>query len=99
MVRSRTTVNPFYVQEIAEALKGVDITVLVKNPLHPELSLYALGLKQGRNKSISGYSQRFFTLEQSAFRNELKSKIYQIKRNAQIIYHLRSQSRHLAIQQ
>ncbi len=36
-IGARTTVNPFSVQEIADALKGVDIPVLVKNPLNPEL--------------------------------------------------------------
>ena len=33
--------NPFYVQEIAEALKGVNIPVLVKNPIHVEIGLWA----------------------------------------------------------
>ncbi len=37
---ARTTVNPFYVQEIANALKGVDVKVLVKNPINPDLSLW-----------------------------------------------------------
>ena len=35
-VGARTTANPFAVQEIADALKGVDIPVLVKNPVNPE---------------------------------------------------------------
>ena len=34
-IGARTTVNPFYVQEIASALSGVDVTVMVKIPLHP----------------------------------------------------------------
>ena len=34
-VGARTTANPFAVQEIADALKGVDIPVLVKNPVNP----------------------------------------------------------------
>ncbi|MDQ3141884.1 MAG: bifunctional 3-deoxy-7-phosphoheptulonate synthase/chorismate mutase type II [Bacteroidota bacterium] len=37
---ARTTVNPFYVQEIAESLRGVDIPVMVKNPLNPDLHLW-----------------------------------------------------------
>jgi len=45
-IGARTTVNPFYVQEIAEALKGVDISVMVKNPLHPELSLWMGALER-----------------------------------------------------
>ena len=39
-IGARTTVNPFAVQEVAEALRGVDIPVLVKNPIHPDLSLW-----------------------------------------------------------
>jgi len=36
-VGARTTVNPFSVQDIADALRGVDIPVLVKNPVNPDL--------------------------------------------------------------
>ena len=75
---ARTTVNPFYVQEIAEALKGVDIPVFVKNPLHPELSLWIGALerlnKVGVNQLVAIH-RGFFTLEQSAFRNEPKWEI------------------------
>ena len=75
---ARTTVNPFYVQEIAEALKGVDIPVLVKNPLHPELSLW-IGALERLNKAginqLAAIHRGFFTLEQSAFRNEPKWEI------------------------
>ncbi|WP_457616582.1 bifunctional 3-deoxy-7-phosphoheptulonate synthase/chorismate mutase type II [Lutibacter sp.] len=39
-IGARTTVNPFVVQEIAEALKGVDKPVLVKNPVNPDLPLW-----------------------------------------------------------
>lgn len=75
---ARTTVNPFYVQEIAEALQGVDIPVLVKNPLHPELSLW-IGALERLNKvgvhQLAAIHRGFFTLEQSAFRNEPKWEI------------------------
>jgi len=39
-VGARTTVNPFAVQEIADALQGVDIPVLVKNPVNPDIELW-----------------------------------------------------------
>lgn len=39
-IGARTTVNPFSVQSIASALKGVDIPVLVKNPMNPDVSLW-----------------------------------------------------------
>ena len=37
---ARTTVNPFSVQEVADALKGVDVPVLIKNPINPDLKLW-----------------------------------------------------------
>ncbi|MDR1500499.1 MAG: bifunctional 3-deoxy-7-phosphoheptulonate synthase/chorismate mutase type II [Tannerellaceae bacterium] len=39
-IGARTTVNPFAVQEIADALKGIDIPVLIKNPVNPDLELW-----------------------------------------------------------
>lgn len=39
-IGARTTANPFAVQEVAQALKGVDIPVFVKNPINPDLSLW-----------------------------------------------------------
>jgi chorismate mutase len=39
-IGARTTVNPFAVQEIADAVKGVDIPVMVKNPINPDLQLW-----------------------------------------------------------
>ena len=39
-IGARTTVNPFTVQEIAEALKDTDKTILVKNPVNPDLDLW-----------------------------------------------------------
>ena len=37
---ARTTVNPFSVQELADALRGVDVPVLIKNPINPDLELW-----------------------------------------------------------
>jgi chorismate mutase len=39
-IGARTTVNPFSVQEIADSLAGVDIPVMVKNPINPDLALW-----------------------------------------------------------
>lgn len=39
-IGARTTVNPFAVQEIADALQGTDIPVLIKNPVNPDLELW-----------------------------------------------------------
>lgn len=40
-VGARTTVNPFSVQEVADALRGVNVPVLIKNPINPDLELWA----------------------------------------------------------
>ncbi|TSA42594.1 MAG: 3-deoxy-7-phosphoheptulonate synthase, partial [Chitinophagaceae bacterium] len=45
-IGARTTVNPFSVQEIADALRGVDIPVLIKNPVHPDLDLWCGGIER-----------------------------------------------------
>ena len=39
-IGARTTVNPFAVQEIADALKGVEIPIMIKNPVNPDLQLW-----------------------------------------------------------
>ena len=39
-IGARTTVNPFAIQEIADVLRGVDIPVMVKNPVNPDLELW-----------------------------------------------------------
>jgi chorismate mutase len=39
-IGARTSANPFAVQEIADALKGVDIPVLIKNPVNPDIELW-----------------------------------------------------------
>ncbi len=45
-IGARTTVNPFSVQEICDALRGVDIPVLIKNPLNPDLELWSGGIER-----------------------------------------------------
>ena len=74
-IGARTTVNPFYVQEIAEALKGVDIPVFVKNPIHPEIGLW-VGALERLNKAgvhkLSAIHRGFYNYIESAFRNDPK---------------------------
>lgn len=50
---ARTTVNPFSVQEIADALKGTDIPVLVKNPIHADLQLWIGAIERVYNSGIT----------------------------------------------
>jgi len=45
-IGARTTVNPFAVQEIADALRGIDIPVLLKNPINPDLALWLGGMER-----------------------------------------------------
>ncbi len=49
-IGARTSVNPFSVQEISDALQGVDIPVMVKNPINPDLQLW-LGAFERLNKA------------------------------------------------
>ena len=74
-IGARTTVNPFYVQEISEALRGVDIPVFVKNPIHPELGLW-LGAFERLNKvgvkQLAAIHRGFYSHEKSVFRNDPK---------------------------
>ncbi|HSJ69318.1 MAG TPA: chorismate mutase [Anditalea sp.] len=52
-IGARTTVNPFAVQEIADALKGVDIPVMVKNPMNPDLQLWIGALERLHSVGIT----------------------------------------------
>lgn len=52
-IGARTTVNPFSVQEIADALKGVDVPVMVKNPIHADLQLWIGALERINNAGIT----------------------------------------------
>lgn len=51
-IGARTTTNPFAVQEIAEALKGTDAAVMVKNPANPDLDLWIGALQRIYNAGI-----------------------------------------------
>ena len=51
-IGARTTVNPFSVQEVADALKGVDIPVLIKNPVNPDLKLWIGAIERVYNAGI-----------------------------------------------
>lgn len=62
-IGARTTVNPFAVQEVADALKGVKIPVLVKNPINPDLALWlgAIERMQGAGLTQVGAIHRGFS--------------------------------------
>ncbi len=71
-IGARTTVNPFLVQEIADALKGVDVPVLVKNPINPELELWIGAIERVYKagvRSIAAIHRGFSTFEKTKYRN------------------------------
>ncbi|BCY28208.1 bifunctional 3-deoxy-7-phosphoheptulonate synthase/chorismate mutase type II [Flavobacterium okayamense] len=71
-IGARTTVNPFAVQEVADALKGTDKIVLLKNPVNPDLSLWLGGLERLYNadiKKLGVIHRGFSTYEKTKYRN------------------------------
>ncbi|HOO08568.1 MAG TPA: bifunctional 3-deoxy-7-phosphoheptulonate synthase/chorismate mutase type II [Cyclobacteriaceae bacterium] len=69
---ARTTVNPFLVQEIANALQGADLPVLIKNPINPDLALWQGAIERMYNsgkKKVAAVHRGFSTYQKSKFRN------------------------------
>ena len=77
-IGARTTVNPFYVQEIAESLRGTDIPILIKNPIHADLGLW-LGAFERLEKSglhnLAAVHRGFFASNSAPFRNDPRWEI------------------------
>jgi len=74
-VGARTSVNPFSVQEIANAIQGVDIPVLVKNPVNPDLQLWIGALERINQAGITklgAIHRGFSSFEKTPFRNPPK---------------------------
>jgi chorismate mutase len=71
-IGARTTVSPFMVQEIADSLRGVDVPVMVKNPVNPDLELWLGAIERftavGINK-VAAIHRGFSTYEKSVYRN------------------------------
>ncbi len=71
-IGARTTVNPFAVQEIADALQGTDKIVLVKNPVNPDLALWIGGVERlyaAGIKKLGVIHRGFSTYEKTKYRN------------------------------
>ncbi|MEZ9288105.1 chorismate mutase [Vibrio lentus] len=71
-IGARSTVSPFIMQEIADALQGTDKVVLVKNPINPDLPLWLGGVErlyQAKIKNLGVIHRGFSTLEKSKYRN------------------------------
>ncbi len=85
-IGARSTVNPFTMQEIADALKGVKIPVIIKNPINPDLALWMGGIERIYNsgiRQIAALHRGFSSYDEKKYRNapmwqlaiELKSKM------------------------
>lgn len=71
-IGARTTVNPFAVQEIADALVGTDKIVLVKNPVNPDLALWIGGIERLYNagiRKLGAIHRGFSTYAKTKYRN------------------------------
>ncbi|MGQ0739793.1 MAG: chorismate mutase [Bacteroidota bacterium] len=71
-IGARTTVNPFSVQEVADALRGVDIPVLIKNPINPDLELWSGAVERVARagvKQIGLIHRGFSSYGNTEFRN------------------------------
>ncbi|WP_298767024.1 bifunctional 3-deoxy-7-phosphoheptulonate synthase/chorismate mutase type II [uncultured Polaribacter sp.] len=71
-IGARSTVSPFIMQEIADALQGTDKIVLVKNPVNPDLALWLGGIERlytAGIKNLGAIHRGFSTYEKSKYRN------------------------------
>ncbi len=71
-IGARTTANPFAVQEIADALQGVDIPILIKNPVNPDLELWIGAVERIYNagiKRIGVIHRGFSSYDEKLYRN------------------------------
>ncbi|GAB1307972.1 bifunctional 3-deoxy-7-phosphoheptulonate synthase/chorismate mutase type II [Urechidicola sp. KH5] len=71
-IGARSTVSPFIVQEIADALEGTDKIVLVKNPVNPDLALWLGGIERlytANIKNLGVIHRGFSTYEKTKYRN------------------------------
>jgi chorismate mutase len=71
-IGARSTVSPFVVQEIADALQGVDIPVMIKNPINPDLDLWIGAIERINHAGIhkiAAIHRGFSTYEKNIYRN------------------------------
>ncbi len=71
-IGARTTVNPFSIQEVADALRGIDVPVLVKNPIHPDLDLWSGAIERLQKagiKNIGMIHRGFSSYGNTEYRN------------------------------
>jgi chorismate mutase len=72
-IGARTSVNPFTVQEISDALNGVDVMVMVKNPVNPDIELWIGAIERIARAGITrlgAIHRGFSTFEKTTYRNQ-----------------------------
>jgi chorismate mutase len=72
-IGARTSVNPFTVQEISDALNGVDVMVLVKNPINPDIELWIGAIERIARAGITrigAIHRGFSSYEKTLYRNQ-----------------------------
>ncbi|HPJ59678.1 MAG TPA: chorismate mutase [Bacteroidales bacterium] len=72
-IGARTSVNPFTVQEIADALKGVEIMVFIKNPINPDVELWMGAIERVARAGITKIAavhRGFSSYEKTIYRNQ-----------------------------
>ncbi len=77
-IGARTTAHPFAMQQIADALRGSDIPVMVKNPMNPDIALWVGALERLSNAGITKMAaihRGFFPYEETSLRNIPKWEI------------------------
>lgn len=88
-IGARTTSNPFSVQEVASALQGMNVPVMVKNPINPDINLWISALERINKAGISRMAaihRGFYPFEKTVHRNipkweipiELKSRFHNL---------------------
>ncbi|WP_298452986.1 bifunctional 3-deoxy-7-phosphoheptulonate synthase/chorismate mutase type II [uncultured Prevotella sp.] len=71
-IGARTSANPFAMQAIADSLKGIDIPVMVKNPVNPDLELWIGAMErinQAGIKRIAAIHRGFSSYDKKIYRN------------------------------
>ncbi|MBP1677138.1 MAG: chorismate mutase [Bacteroidetes bacterium] len=71
-IGARTSANPFAVQEVADALEGMDIPVLIKNPVNPDLDLWIGAIERIYNagiRRIGAIHRGFSSYDKKIYRN------------------------------
>ena len=71
-IGARTTVNPFYVNEICNSLKGENVEIWIKNPIYPDIKLWIGAIERFRKagiKNLKAIHRGFFPYYSSKYRN------------------------------